>query len=148
MIDATIIPLDFWQAPQGDVILVYSEHECSIYFACWKSAAVPADFIGHLSFERASCVRSFGREYLPYRFQSTSHHSYILQIPDSELLREHVAYRKIHYPNSPANLLDRNHYVVKGHDIYHEILARDFTASTIPKQDLTDPRLLRLIAYA
>ena len=36
MIDATIIPLDFWQAPQGDVILVYSEHECSIYFACWK----------------------------------------------------------------------------------------------------------------
>jgi len=147
MTDAVIIPLDSWQDPQGDVVLIYSEYECSVYLACWKAAGVPADYIGHLSFEHASGVRSFAREYLPYRVPAHSHHSYILRIPDSELVREHIAYRQRHYPNFPSRLSDPNHYVVMGHDIYHEILARHFTASTIPTQDVKDPRLLRLIAY-
>lgn len=147
MTDAIVIPLGFWQNPQSDVILVYSECECSIYFACWKAAGIPADFIGQVSFEHASAVRSFTREYLPYRFPTHNHHSYILQIPNSDLVEEHVAYRQRHYPNSPERSKPI-HYVVVGHDIYHEILADNFTAKAIPNQNVQDPRLLRLIAYA
>jgi hypothetical protein len=101
-----VVPLDFWQDPQSDAILVYSEHECLIYFAFWIAAGEAADFIGQLSFERSCGVRSYGREYLPY------------ELP--------------------------NHYVVEGHDIYHEILASGLTTSTISHRDITDPRLLRL----
>ena len=105
MTDAIIIPLAFWQDPQGDVILVYSEHECSVYFACWNGAGEPADFIGRLSFEQASGVRSFRQEHIPYRIPPHSGHSYILQIPDSELVRDHIAYRQRHYPNAHASAL-------------------------------------------
>ncbi len=146
MTDAIVIPLEFWQDPHGDVILIYSEQECSVYFACWKARGIPAEFIGHLSF-RASAARSFAREYLPYRVPPHTHHSYILHIPSSDFVREHTAYRQSHYPNSPK-LPEPNHYVVQGHDIYHEILAYHFTTSTIPNQNVTDPRLLRLIAFA
>jgi len=40
------------------------------------------------------------------------------------------------------------HFVVMGHDIYHEILAVGFTASTIPAKTIQDPRLLELIRNA
>jgi len=142
--DAAIVPLPFWQDPQGDVILVYSEVECSVYFGCWSTTGEPADFIGHLTFEHASAVRSFSREFLPYRIPTHSGHSYILEILDSEFVRQHVAYRQHHYPNFPGS--KRRHFVVVGHDVYHEILAFEFNARTIPKQDVTDVRLLRLIA--
>ncbi len=139
-----VIPLDFWLDPQGDVILIYSEHECLIYCACWISAGERADFIGQLSFERGRGVRSYRREYLPYDLPKRGFHSSILQIPDSDLIREHLAYRKKHYADTPSTQRVPNHYVVTGHDIYHEILAYGFTASTILRRDTTDPRLLRL----
>jgi hypothetical protein len=139
-----VVPLDFWQDPQSDVILVYSERQCLIYFACWIAAGETADFIGQLSFERSRGVRSYGREYLPYELPKHKCRSWILQIPDSDLLREHLAYRKEHYSDSPSKQTVPNHYVVAGHDIYHEILANGFTASTVLRRDITDPRLLRL----
>ena len=126
MTDAIVIPLEFWQDPQGDVILIYSEHECS-------------------SFEHASVVRSFTREFLPYRLPRHDHRSYILRIPESELIREHVAYRQQRYPHMPT-LPTPNHYAVVGHDIYHEILANSLVAGTIPNPNVIDPRLRRLIA--
>ncbi len=67
-----VVPLDFWQDPQSDAILVYSEHECLIYFAFWIAAGEAADFIGQLSFERSCGVRSYGREYLPYELPNTN----------------------------------------------------------------------------
>jgi hypothetical protein len=145
MAQVTVIPLEFWQDPQGDVILVFSEHECSVYFGCWSSAGEPADFIGHLSFQSASAARSFDREFLPYRAPKHEHRSYILSISDSEFIREHIAYRRQHYPGSRLDAGDRVHYVVAGHDIYHEILAASFAATKIPKQEVTDGRLRRLI---
>jgi hypothetical protein len=144
--DATIIPLQFWQDTQGDVILIYSEAECSVYFSCWVSAGEPADFIGHISFEHASAVRSFAREFLPYRVASHDNHSYILQISDPDFVREQVAYRQRHYPHFPGR--EQQHFVVTSHDIYHEILATSFIARTIPNQDITDARLLKLISDA
>jgi hypothetical protein len=90
MKDANIIPLQFWQDPQGDVILIYGEQECSVYFTCWASAGVDAEFIGNLSFESASAVRSFGWEFIPYQTKPHGQKSWILELPDSELAREHV----------------------------------------------------------
>ena len=139
-----VIPLDFWQDPQGDLILIYSEHECVIYCACWVASGERADFIGKLSFERGRGVRSYGREYLPYELPKHGYNSWILQIPDSDLIQQHLAYRRKHYPDSPAKQKVPNHYVVAGHDIYHEILADGFTTSTVLRSDISDPRLLRL----
>jgi hypothetical protein len=35
---ANEIRLAAWRDPQGEVLLVYSEAECSIYFGCWTAA--------------------------------------------------------------------------------------------------------------
>ncbi len=144
MADATIIPLKNWQDPQGDVVLVYAEGECSVFFPCWTAAGERADFVGHLSFEGASAVRSFDREFLPYRLPEHQHHSYILVVSYSDLAREHVAYRNQHYPHSPIQI-HLTHYVIIGHDIYHEILATAYTESTIQRHLVSDERLARLL---
>jgi len=147
MIDAVAIPLEIWQDPQGDVILIYSEYECSIYFACWAAAGEPANFIGHLSFNRPCSVRGFHREFSPYQVSNPGK-SEILCVPDSELVRQHLAYQQRHYSHLRPRLVAPNHYVVRGHDIYHEILADGFTCDKVPNQNVTDPRLLRLITNA
>lgn len=146
MPDATVIALKSWQDPQGDVVLLYAERECSVFFPCWLSSGEPADFIGHLSFEHVSAVRSFGREFLPYRLPEHSPHSYILTVSESDMVREHVAYRQQHYPQWPGPR--PTHYVVVGHDIYHEILATGWTESTILRQEISDERLYRLLGAA
>jgi hypothetical protein len=149
MTDAIAIPLEIWQDPQGDVILIYSEKECSAYFGCWKAAGEPADFIGRLSFDHAWGVRSYRREFMPYRLNPPHMRpSWIWRIPESELVKEHVLYRQQHYPESVARIPVPNHFVVHGHDIYHEILADDFDVSTIRNEEVADPRLLRLIQDA
>jgi hypothetical protein len=143
--DADIIELEFWQDPVSDRILICSELECSIYVRCWSERGIPADFIGQLSFAGDAAVRSFPREFIPYRVtRSATSKSYILRVSDSDLARDYVDYRKSHYPNHPTK--EKTHFVVVGHDIYHEILADSFTAIRIPKTEVRDPRLLRLIA--
>lgn len=147
MKDATVIPLEFWQDPQSDVILVYSERECSVFFNCWTDSGVPADFIGQISFEYAAATRSFMREFLPYGIPAHRGHSYILEISDSPFVQEYIAYRQRHYADDRLKRPAPKHYVVVGHDIYHEILADGFSAIRIMKREISDPRLLRLIAF-
>ena len=142
--EATAIPIKSWQDPQGDIVLIYSEHECSIFFGCWVASGEPADYICRLSFQRAAAVRSFPREFLPYRFPLDAPGPCILRIPDSDLLRELVVYRQRHYPQSPFDPSQHSHFVIHGHDIYHEILATGFSETTIPASELTDERLLAL----
>lgn len=142
--NAIVIPLEIWQDPQGDIVLIYSERECSIYFGCWIRAGEPADFIAQLSFQGAAICRSFTREFLPYQIQPGKHHSFVLRVPNSDLIEEHARYRREHYPKERPRP-ELRHYVVVGHDIYHEILARDFKVTTIPKKNLSDPRLINLI---
>jgi hypothetical protein len=148
MQQATVIPLEFWQDPVNDVILIYSERQCSVYFACWSAAGEPADFIGHLAFEHASDVRSAWREHPPYRIPEHTHHSYILEIPDSDFVRQYVTFRNLRTPESPITMADRRHFVVVGHDIYHEIVAVGFTATKIPNHEVTDATLRTLIDAA
>ena len=139
-----VIPLEFWQDPQGDIILVFSEYECSVYFGCWSASGIPADFIGCLSFQKASTARSFKREFLPCPVPKNQSSSYILTVLDSEFAREHDAYRKRHYPNGRKDAHERTHYVVVGHDIYHEILATNSTAAKIPIREIEEKRLRKL----
>lgn len=149
MADSIVIPLEIWQAPQGDVVLVYSERECSIYFACWTDEREPAAFVGHLAFMRVWGVRSFPREFLPYHPDpETLTRSYIIEVLDSDLVKGHRAYRERHYPNASSAHLAPKHFVVGGHDIYHEILADAFVVSTIPREGIVEPRLLRLLEDA
>ena len=123
-------------------MLIYSERECSVYFGCWVGSGEPADYICRLSFERAAAVRSYGREFIPYRVLTSGARSYILRVTDSDFLREHVAYRQQHYPQFARPSLQ--HFVMVGHDIYHEVLAPSFTEATIPAAELADERLLVL----
>jgi hypothetical protein len=146
--EATVIPLKSWQDPQGDILLIYSEHECSVFFGCWESSGEPADYICRLSFERASAVRSFRREYIPYRLPEHTAHSYILRVSNSDLHREHIEYRNRRYPNVGYSTSEHSHFVVVGHDIYHEILATQFAETTIRVSSLTDERLLALYRNA
>jgi hypothetical protein len=145
---ATCIALPFWQDPQGDIVLVYSENECSIYFNCWFASGESADFIAHISFDRASAVRSYRREFLPYKIPSQSGSSYILSVTDSDLVRDNNVYRRQHYPHFHNKSSELQHFVVCGHDIYHEVLASSFTTRTIPNNEITHASLLRLIAAA
>src|SRR6266404_2738869 len=110
MAQVTVISLELWQDPQGDVILIFSERESSVYFGCWSTAGEPADFLGHLSFQRASAARSFAREFLPYRVPKHDYRSYVLSITDSEFIREQMAYRQQHYPGSSADARCPVHY--------------------------------------
>ena len=144
MTEATAIPIKSWPDPQGDIVLIYSEQECSIFFSCWIASGEPADYICRLSFLRAAAVRSFPREFLPYRHPQDAPVPCILRIPDSDMLRAFVAYRQQHYPQSPFDPSQHSHFVVPGHDIYHEILATSFSETTMPASELTDERLLSL----
>jgi hypothetical protein len=143
---AEIVPLEFWQDPVEDVILVFSERQCSVYCACWSAAGEPADFVGHLEFEDASDVRCSRRDYPPYQIQNdTDECSYILKVSDSDFVREYITRRNLRLPEAPLRFSDRHHFVVMGHDVYHEIVAASFTATTIPKSELKDPILRALI---
>jgi hypothetical protein len=148
MIKAESIPLEVWQDPQSDLILIFSLSECSVYFLCWESRGMLADYLGHLSFQGASLVRSFCRESSPYQAVER-HRSNVLRVRDSDLARDCVEYQKSHYPHMPLETKSlKPLFVVTGHDIYHEILADSFTVTKIPCNHVTDPRLLNLIANA
>ena len=58
------------------------------------------------------------------------------------LLREQVTCRQQHYSQFAGPLLQ--HFVVVGHDIYHEVLAVSFTDVIIPAAEFIDERLLVL----
>ena len=151
------ILLNVWKDPQGDVILVYSEHECSVYFGCWLDGGKPADYICQLSFfllvvgsamPGALAVRSFPGEFLPYEIVEGRSHSDIYEIEDSPWLAERAAYsRRMSeevYKTPPLPFATR-HLVAKGHDIYHEILADGFREEKVERRAITDKRLLALL---
>ena len=148
---ASEIPLAAWQDPQGDVLLVYSEAECSIYFGCWTNAGQPADYVCRLRFKGAKGVRSYPREFVPYDYTSR-HHSSILEVEASpwraEQIEKHWRLSETVYTSHPPLPFEVRHFVVKGHDIYHEILAAEFEESRIERKDINEPRLLALIDAA
>src|SRR6185312_16667593 len=89
---ATAVPLELWKDPQGDIILVYSERECSIYFGCWEEPGNPADYICRLKFQRALGVRSYPHEYHPFSLVGQKTCSDIYEVTDSKWHAERAAY--------------------------------------------------------
>src|SRR5262245_53014372 len=138
-VSAKQIPLGSWQDPQGDVVLVYSLSECSVFFACWEEAGMPAGYVCHLLFRDAEATRSFPREYIPYEIESLAYKSYVLEIVDSPWLqeqqREHKRLQETVYRHSPGRPFDARHFVVTGHDIYHEVLAASFEESRLHRTE-------------
>lgn len=148
MSTAIQIPLRCWRNPQGDILLIFSEEECSVYFGCWDETSGPADYICELKFDHAVAVRSYSREFHPYQSTGPTCRSSVLKVLDSDLHREHFEFRRRMYPDSVGNLDDRMHFVVVGHDICHEILAKDFEEIHLLVKDLKDDRLLDLARMA
>ena len=147
MPEPTEIPLQCWCDPQGDSLVIYTAEECSVYRGCWVASAEPSDYICHLAFHDVAAVRSFPREFVPYRWTPT-HRSSLLCLLDSDLIQEHIAYRQHHYPSSVRDTSRLRHYVISGHDFYHDILATGFTEAAIPQSEITDERLLQYIRNA
>ncbi|KRE70877.1 hypothetical protein [Paenibacillus sp. Soil750] len=119
------IPLEVWQDPQGDVILNVSENECNVYFGCWNDDSTPADYIAKIIFNGCWSTNYTNAEYIEYDYELL-HHSYILKVIDSQLLKGMLAKHKRLYPTSKTKNDDYNHYVVAGHDVYIEVIALDF----------------------
>jgi hypothetical protein len=141
-----VIPLRSWQDPQGDAVLVFTEADCAVFLPCWADARQPADHICRLSFSHAAVVRSYRREFIPYQVPSHPHHSYILQVQGSDLLQEHLDYRRRTYPRSARR--DLLHFVVVAHDIYHEILAESVTETALPSSALSSALLAQILGTA
>src|SRR5947208_1114882 len=95
----TVIPLECWQDPESDIVMTFSQSECSVFFGCLAAPDEPADHIACLSFERAVAVRSVTRSivppFFPYRIPKHQHRSFILRMTGSDMQRE---YRQRHDP--------------------------------------------------
>lgn len=141
--------LTYWQDPQGDVLLFYSERECNIYFGCWVSAGEPADYACKLKFYNTKAIRSYPREFLPYQKKNNNrYHSEIHLVENSDMLEEYRQYRKKNYPNDKRSTENLSHFVIVGHDIYHEILAEKYEEQKIMINETTDARIRKLIENA
>jgi hypothetical protein len=139
MTTVTVLPLRSWQDPQGNAVLVFTDADCAVFLPCWDNAGEPADHICRLSFAHAAAVRSYRREFTPYQVPSHTHHSYILEVHGSDLLQEHLDYRRRTYPHSPPRHL--RHFVVIAHDIYHEIVAESVIEDAVPSSGFSSPLL-------
>ncbi len=115
---AISIPLKEWQDPVNDVILHFSERECSIYFLCWdENHKINRDIIGKLYFE-AWAVHSVRSEVCPH-IKDFKRGSSILEVINSVWMTQ---VNKYFYNNTDLSKTS-HHYIVKGHDIFYEIIA-------------------------
>ena len=140
--------LTYWQDPQGDVLLFYSERDCNVYFGCWLQSGEPADFACKLTFYDTGAIRSYPREFLPYQIKNHEYHSKILLVEDSDMLKEYKLYRTHQYPNDKRPLKQLLHFIVVGHDIYHEILPEKYEEQKVMIHEITDDRVRNLILNA
>jgi hypothetical protein len=125
---AKAIPLQQWQDPVEDIAVVFSEGACNIYFFVGDS-----ELIGKLSFDCAVTCRSVCTEVAPYQDRESSLSSYILEIFHSPWPAE-VEFG-FYTEQARVRIHEKRHFLVKGHDVYHEILCRGFSESYLSTQD-------------
>lgn len=123
---ATQIPLEVWQDPQGDVILNVSERQCNVYFGCWNDDSTPANYIAKITFESCVATKYMHSEFVEYKVDEHIYSSYIFKVLNSSWLNEITIQKKTRYPNSHY-ADDYSHYVVKGHDVMVEVIAKGFS---------------------
>lgn len=128
---AVAIPLKVWQDPQGNPLLIFSEHLCEIFVGCWEDVGTPADYICKIAFNSAWAGRSFTLEFLSYEIKEDKH-SAIFEVINSNWLKESSQFRLKYYPewkNWDEKIY--RHFVVQGHDKFVEILAESYEVETI-----------------
>ena len=126
---AKAIGLQEWQDPVDDVVAVFSERSCDVYFFIRES-----EKIGKLSFEAAWAFRSVKTECAPYMDRESTLHSYVLEVFNSPWPSE-IEFG-FYTESSKARLhSEAKHFLVQGHDIYHEVLCRGYTEKYLMKSD-------------
>lgn len=120
------VELSVWKDPQGYVLVEQTRDEAWLYFPCWSSAGVPADYVGclhfkgvwHLSSTRFKNIRSYPD------IDDTDLISYYLFVEDSSLLKTLEAERSAE--DGDWRRYDQRqytHWVVESHDYYTNIVA-------------------------
>ncbi len=104
-------------------------------FGCWNEDSTPADYIGQITFNNCWTTNFTHAEFIEYVYGHT-HHSYILSVLDSHWLNSLVMKNKRLYPNSilESGYKDYKHIVVIGHDVYVEVIAKDFTLKKLNRE--------------
>jgi len=133
--NAVAIPLKVWQDPQGNPLMIFSEHNCEIYVGCWIEAGIPAEYICKITFISGWASRCYGVEYLPYEIKEHLR-SAIFELTNSLWLKESSEYRLKCYPEWKTwdNLI-YHHYIIQGHNNYIEIIAESYKEEVISMED-------------
>ncbi len=129
---AKAIKLQRWQSPVEDVLLLFSERICIVYFFVRDDSGngIDESCIGKLEFHGAHAVRSSRTEVLPYYDHDHVYHSSILEVFDSKWREEALA--GVYSEKLAASILKTlRHFIVAGHDIYHEIAAESYVEQYI-----------------
>ena len=85
---------------------------------------------------------------MPYEIGAGGSRSDIYEIEDSPWVAEQAAHAhrmSEEVYRRPLAPFAARHFVVKGHDIYHEILADGFQEARIERATMTNKRLLALL---
>ena len=124
MSEGHAIPLQHQFDWNEDSVLVFTTHGCSVIL----QAVLPDEASGFiiLEFEGALCVRSASTDCSPVTGinRPSDASSWVTVLDTSNWDDEaHRAYRYIGTPKS----IQRRHFVVSNHDVFHEILAESFS---------------------
>jgi hypothetical protein len=139
---AKAIPLREWQDPVEDVAILLSERRCTVYFSVGES-----EKIGRLSFEGVWATRSVRTEVAPFDDTASGYSSYIIEVFDSSWPAEveHGFYTE----SARARLYNESrHFLVKGHDVYHEVLCRGYVEAYLSPGELSFPYAKQCLASA
>jgi hypothetical protein len=135
---ATQVPLSVWPDPQGNPLLIVSEYRTLVYLGCWEASAVPADYVCRLAFEHGWASRSMNVEFLPYKTIGTGT-SPVYEVTNSAYLRDASKWRSTVYDKWKTwDTAAYRHFVISGHDIYVEVIAKNFFEERIPVGDVKE----------
>jgi hypothetical protein len=115
-----------------NAVLVYADHQCSIFLLLEGEQAAPS-FV-KLQFEGARCIRSARTDCSPAMgiYPKDLGKSFLVELTDSTWpIEAHNAYT---YAGSSLKPRGR-HFVVSNHDVFHEILAESFSESLVVHGD-------------
>lgn len=125
---ASAIDLQYQYKIVEDSVIIFDSEKCVVYLIAEESAHGKA--IVKLEFIRAKCVRSARTDCAPgIEVKSkNSGNSFIVEIIDSSWPVE--ANDNYRYSSSAAQSYGK-HFVVRCHDIFHEVLADSFEQSLV-----------------
>lgn len=116
-----------WPDPQGNPLLIVSEHVTLVYLECWSVPAEPADYVCKLTFDHCWATRTMSIEFSPYESRHVAPPSQIYEVSDSLFLKQSTELRQRYYPewkNWDTSVY--RHFVISGHDAFVEVIAKGY----------------------